>query len=91
MEWYRLFLPSGGRAPGACDGAACPPGEQKSVPDIYEGTQDRCILLLFFRASGSDGFRIGFEAGEKQKILIVKNKLPGEKPTAPDSRLNLFQ
>jgi hypothetical protein len=41
-------------------------------------------LIVFFQASGSDGFRICSGPGEKQKILIVKKEAAGTKPTAPD-------
>jgi hypothetical protein len=54
------------------------------------GTQDRCILLLFFRASGSDGHRICSRLREKIKILIVKKEAAGEKPTAPDFPEKIF-
>jgi hypothetical protein len=47
-------------------------------------------LLLFFRASGSDGFRICSGLGEKQNILIVKKEAADKKPTTQDLPDEMF-
>jgi hypothetical protein len=52
--------------------------------------QDKCILLLFFRASGSDARRICSGQGKKSKILIVKIEAAGTKPTVQDLPDEMF-
>jgi hypothetical protein len=52
--------------------------------------QDRCILIVFFQASGTHGVRICSGPGEKEKILIVKKEAAGTKPTAQDLQQKIF-